>query len=893
MDQAQTPQRRLIVAGDVTIDWNLAHLRNGAGSGDVWAADDLSRACRQRGGAGLTADLISAVAEQMRGRGEADAQIVSTTGTDCEVAPVDSRFHHAYAMYGPVDSGDKVAGKPKWVWRATQFLGVDRAAGSAEASAPQRGAADPEHADVVVLDDAALGFRERRESWPRALFGDRPPAWIVLKISRPVAQGPLWDYLIQHHAERMIVVMTVRDLRRSEVQISRQISWERTAQDLFWELVRNPRVNGAARCAATVVSFETAGAFLLRTEPVADVNRAGRWVAELFFDPNACEGGWEGDRQGKVVGNTVALTAALVRQLLLNPDRPDLHAGIQSGVAAQRRLFREGYGVFTPDGGQCQLSFPYQTVADEISAAATPLAVAPIQDPEQLLHGREATAAPATKGLWTILEDRHRSSLDTIAERIVLDGLKSAITDVPIGRFGGLSTVDRREIEALHSIQNLLREYSDQPQKRPLSIAVFGPPGAGKSFGVEQVAKSVRPGMIESKTFNLSQFAHPEELLAALHQVRDVALQGKLPLVFWDEFDTSLHGAKLGWLRYFLAPMQDGSFQQGEVTHPIGKCIFVFAGGTSRQLTEFGADLSAEESKAAKVPDFVSRLKGFLNVLGPNRQSSDAFGDPYFIIRRAILLRSILERGTPGLFREQQGRKRLSVDAGVLRAMLRIGEYKHGARSIESLIAMSSLAGQSSFQRSHLPPEVQLDLHVSGLEFLSHVQAIELSGELLERLAKAAHDVYCAGKKRDGWKYGTKKCEREKTHPLLVEYDLLPEGYKESNRATVRNIPQKLARAGYVMIPSRSNEPALEFPGEDLESLAEFEHELWMAAQQAAGFRLGKPTPEQPLLNEYLVAWSELSDSIKQIDRDLVRGVPQILTHAGYAVVRIRTPASR
>jgi hypothetical protein len=85
----------------------------------------------------------------------------------------------------------------------------------------------------------------------------------------------------------------------------------------------------------------------------------------------------------------------------------------------------------------------------------------------------------------------------------------------------------------------------------------------------------------------------------------------------------------------------------------------------------------------------------------------------------------------------------------------------------------------------------------------------------------------------------------------LVEYDLLPEGYKESNRATVRNIPQKLARAGYVMIPSRSNEPGLEFPGEDLESLAEFEHELWMAA----GGRLpGKPTPEQPLLNEYLVA---------------------------------------
>jgi hypothetical protein len=59
----------------------------------------------------------------------------------------------------------------------------------------RRGAAD--HTDVVVLDDAALVSR-RRDSWPRALR--RPSSGlIVLKISRP-AQGPLWDYLIQHHA---------------------------------------------------------------------------------------------------------------------------------------------------------------------------------------------------------------------------------------------------------------------------------------------------------------------------------------------------------------------------------------------------------------------------------------------------------------------------------------------------------------------------------------------------------------------------------------------------------------------------------------------------------------------------------------------------------------------
>ena len=55
--------------------------------------------------------------------------------------------------------------------------------------------------------------------------------------------------------------------------------------------------------------------------------------------------------------------------------------------------------------------------------------------------------------------------------------------------------------------------------------------------------------------FNLAQFRSPDDLVDALHVVRDQALGGGIPLVFWDEFDTALDGRELGWLRYFLAPM--------------------------------------------------------------------------------------------------------------------------------------------------------------------------------------------------------------------------------------------------------------------------------------------------------------------------------------------------
>ena len=191
------------------------------------------------------------------------------------------------------------------------FFGVDRV------SAPQL--ANPKSdvdqcrslAEIVVLDDAALGFRDHSSSWPVSITNPQPTTWVVLKCARPVVRGALWEHLTRHFAERLIVIMAVEDLRDSEVQISNQLSWERTAQDLFWELTYNPRVNGASSCAHTVVSFGTSGAFLLsrRTEPheTIDDNDLASLSGRLFFDPEVGESGWEGDRPGNMVGNTTAL----------------------------------------------------------------------------------------------------------------------------------------------------------------------------------------------------------------------------------------------------------------------------------------------------------------------------------------------------------------------------------------------------------------------------------------------------------------------------------------------------------------------------------------------------------------------------------------------------------
>jgi hypothetical protein len=868
----------VVVAGDLAVDWNLARTRRSRDSTATWSADDQVRACSQHGGAALVGDLLESVADQLRSTGQPAFQVRRMALPPGTAHPADERFHHTFAIWSLFRDGGKLA------WRVEEFLGLDPVhAGSPPGASAGESRLDAEDADVVLLDDADLGFRDQTEQWPAAITGEGRP-WIVLKMARPVAQGPLWRFLRQRHAERLVVVMTVNDLRLTEVHVSRELSWERTAQDLFWELTHNPRVNALSRCAHVIVSLDTAGTLLLSRSGQGEPPRC-----LLFFDPREIEGTWNRRYPGGMIGYTSCLTAGIACQLVraaAEGAAPDLEPGIQAGVMAMRRLHVEGYDAQDPDPSLVQLRFPLAAIAGEVTGKAAPLATADVQDPVRFLRHLGSDEGAPAGGFWTILEVHCTGTLDQVARRIVIEGPDNALQNVPLGRFGALVTADRREIEGFRSVRNLIAEYCRQPANRPLSVAVFGPPGSGKSFGVLQVAKSILPGEIEARSFNLSQFGGPGDLLDALHQVRDVGLSGKVPLVFWDEFDTALNGEALGWLRYFLAPMQDGSFQQGQITHPIGRAIFVFAGGTCKRMADFDRGPEDKGFKGVKGPDFISRLKGYIDIMGPNPLDAGADADPYHLLRRAILLRSILERSAPQLFRRDGGVSKLSVDSGVLRAFLETREYRHGARSIEAIVGMSLLTGKHGFERSCLPAEQQLNLHVDGREFLALAQQLELEGEVLQNLATEAHKLWFERRKQEGYEPGARD-DAKKTHPLLVDYAHLDDMYKESNRSTVRTIPKKLAAAGYVMVPSRSDEPALEFPGEDLEQLAAAEHARWLAEKLAAGFTLPQPGETGDLRNPNLVPWDKLPDTVKEINKQLIRDIPTILARAGYAVVKV------
>jgi hypothetical protein len=293
-------------------------------------------------------------------------------------------------------------------------------------------------------------------------------------------------------------------------------------------------------------------------------------------------------------------------------------------------------------------------------------------------------------------------------------GTKSLLlprASIPYLRIGKHMTYDSSEIHQICETYDLLHSYwSHSKQVKPVSICVFGAPGSGKSFLVNQLVERLKDtwrneggekrGFLNPQylEYNLSQMK-PESLAKAFHEVRDAGLGGRLPFVFFDEFDTPADGKTLGWLKYFLAPMNDGKFFDSLGSpHKIGRAVFIFAGGIFYKMDHFrharervGKELySAYKEDSCdffKHPDFLSRIKGYIDIAGPNETESGkdiGLKGMLHFFRRATLLRTMLEN-VLGISADDK----IYIDKEVITAFLRADRYYNGARSMQGIVDLS------------------------------------------------------------------------------------------------------------------------------------------------------------------------------------------------------------
>ena len=439
--EGQNKPYRIVVTGDVTMDWNLAYLSSSPDDHPNWNPSDRTTVSWQRGGAALLADLLTQVAARIGQEIEKNIQIYQTGAASAAVDPADPAYHHSFSIWSPRP------GKEQGGWWVKQFLGLDHAAPQEDGALSwMKVGDDPDHADLVVIDDAGLGFRDHPDLWPRCLHAADDPPWVLLKMSHPVGRGPLFDHLLAHFSDRLILVTTVSDLRLTEVQISKGLSWERTAQDVIWEMVHNPRINAISNAAGVVVSFGAAGAVFASNMSTSERH------SQLIFDPAVIEGEWTARHPGGMIGYTTCLAAGIAGQMLRTPQIDGIVPGICSGLVGLRELHSRGYANVAAQP-EIQIQFPLVSIADSLQCATTPYAVIEIQDPVSFLSAEpQAGVHPLEGGYWCILQDRYRGNLEDVCEQIVLQGAESVLKDVPQGIFGGLFTVDRQEIESFRSI---------------------------------------------------------------------------------------------------------------------------------------------------------------------------------------------------------------------------------------------------------------------------------------------------------------------------------------------------------------------------------------------------------------------------------------------------------
>jgi hypothetical protein len=157
--------------------------------------------------------------------------------------------------------------------------------------------------------------------------------------------------------------------------------------------------------------------------------------------------------------------------------------------------------------------------------------------------------------------------------------------------------------------------------------------------------------------------------------------------------------------------------------------------------------------------------------------------------------------------------------------------------------------------------------------------------DYIERLAEAAHTIFCQAKLREGWTLGPRD-ELKKTSPLLRPYAELNELAKEAKRTKVRFYPAMLAALGYKLVDAPGEQPLM-LPGDELEELAELEHSIYRMGKLDEGFSPGMATDANPKLLPALVEWEHLRENIKSINRGLVWELQKIVAKAGFTVEKV------
>ena len=150
-----------------------------------------------------------------------------------------------------------------------------------------------------------------------------------------------------------------------------------------------------------------------------------------------------------------------------------------------------------------------------------------------------------------------------------------------------------------------------------------------------------------------------------------------------------------------------------------------------------------------------------------------------------------------------------------------------------------------------------------------------------EALARDLHDAYLRGLSPEQ--------TAQEGDLSLASWDELPESTKERNRAQSDRIAKILGQHGYRIVPLtdwRANKFRFLETEEDneVESMAQMEHKLWMDYMISKGWRYGEVRSRENKTNPDIVLWEELPPEEREKNKVFIRELPAVLSRSGFQV---------
>ncbi len=728
---------------------------------------------------------------------------------------------------------------------------------------PSKVRSEDHSADFQIVFDVDATGSERR-GWVKPTQRISATGWTVIHAQNADRLRTITERFGPDRKSRTLVVVEAEDLRRHGVRLSKGRSWDRSYLDLL-----------AYMADEGTACFSVADHVLVRFGAEAVVHACRSPKGATIIVAHHLPGAEEGEA-GSPLGPKADIGIFLSR-LVLELSRASLpHTAATGGsewiddhrTTEQRIPFAIRQAMRTVLGA---LRSGWTDRKGEVGLPPELFTCAAVR--EERIASIDIGDLDSVPSLLHLATHAYPGTLDAWAVNYVRTGETGLLGAAPLVEFGALLLADRGEIEQYRDVRDKVLRYVAKPGDKPLSIGVFGPPGSGKTFGVEQMKDALGDAVIWMPK-NIGSYRSEAELLNVWQAIRDENLRGHLPFVLLDEFDSMLYGVPYGWFQHYLQPTNEGKFDDGTSEHPLGHGIFVFTGGTCHSYAEFRrksrggepVDRAAEDlARERKMPDMARRLQEHIDVKGISYRPGDA--NNLHLVRRAIVLRKEFIGKDP-----KNRMKPVDIELDLLAALLHLPEYHNGTSSMCKLVGGWKRSRDGRFTKATMPEDSTLENFLDPVKFKALMEQNDHLQDVIEPLARMIHADWRV--KQDP--AGQKEAD--------VPWEELKEHYRDSNRMQAMDMVRKLDAMGYRCVPAQADAPLVSFTDDEVEHMARMEHDRWMKEKMAAGWTYGPDRNNALKIHPLLVPYDRLDEPAKEMDRDPVRRIPEWLGRVGFGV---------